>query len=137
MGIPQDYQLKMPCRVRPNAWPLSLACLDSFVGVVATAIIAVLLSARHSESDPPARVQASNLGWTPELRSFGLPSPQASDPLPLPLRLVYSSLLDQALVVRDTDIENMGSIESSEPIMKIKRLFKANEVYEVRRYSDF
>ena len=42
-----------------------------------------------------------------------------------------------SFVIRDPDVENMGSIESSEPIMKIKRLFNANEIYEVRRYSDF
>jgi hypothetical protein len=108
-----------------------------FVGVVATAIIAVLLSARHSESDPPARVQASNLGWTTELRELWAPftSSQRSIAVTFETRLFVT--FGSALVVRDTDIENMGSIESSEPIMKIKRLFKANEVYEVRRYSDF
>jgi hypothetical protein len=108
-----------------------------FVGVVATAIIAVLVSGRHSESDSLAMVQASNLGWTPELRELWAPFASSKRPIVVTFETRLFVGFGSPFIVRDPDIENMGSIESSEPIMKIKRLFKANEVYEVRRYSDF
>jgi hypothetical protein len=119
-------------------WPAKmLAGLGFFVGVVATTIIAVLLSARHSAVDSPARVQASNLGWTPELRELWAPFISSQRPIAVTFETRLFVDFGTYVIVRDPNIESMGSIESSETIMKIKRLFKANEVYEARRYADF
>ena len=80
--------------------------------------------------------RAENDPWTPDLRLFRKPILKGSKPV----LVAYETRLFVSagpLVVRDPIIENMQEVETSAPIMQVKRLFHAQEVYEARRYTDF
>jgi len=107
------------------------------VGVVVATTASILVPGHGWGSGPPAMSQASNLGWTPELRELWAPILSG----PRSVAIVFETRLfvavGTAIVVRDPNIENIQDIESSAPIMKVKRLFGVNEVFEARRYADF
>jgi hypothetical protein len=74
--------------------------------------------------------------WTPELREIW--TPLLADGRPV--LVTFEARLFVAvgpLVVRDPQIENIQAVESSAPIMQVKRLFNVPQVYEARRYADF
>jgi hypothetical protein len=98
-----------------------------------TALLGALaMNLRHSGIFP----RTENSPWTPDLRLFWSPILEGSKPV----LVAYETRLFVSvgpLVVRDPNIENMQDVESSVPIMQVKKLFHAQEVYEARRYTDF
>ena len=119
-------------------WPARLvAVLGFFVGVVATTIIAVLLPAGHSISDPPASIPVSTHDWTPELRELWAPFTTSQRPIAVIFETRLFVKIGPTTVVRDEGLERFQDVQSSVTIMQIKRLFHANEIYEARNYTDF
>jgi hypothetical protein len=121
-----------PGKVRVNPrWAVPLFCFALGVGLTAL-LVALTMSFRHSGIFP----RAENSAWTPDLRLFWRPILEGSKPV----LVAYETRLFVSvgpLVVRDPNIESIQDVESSAPIMQVKKLFHAQEVYEARRYTDF
>ena len=114
-----------------SRWAIPLFCFALGVGL--TSLLGVA-SINFWHSGIFSR--AENSPWTPELRQFWGPILEGSKPI----LLAYETRLFVSagpLVVRDPNIENMQDVESSSPIMQVKKLFHAQEIYEARRYTDF
>jgi len=121
-----------PGKVRVNSrWAVPLFWFALGVGL--TALLGVVaINLWHS--NPFFRAQKSP--WTPDLRLFWRPILEGSKPV----LVAYETRLFVSvgpLVVRDPNIESIQDVETSAPIMQVKKLFHAQEVYEARRYTDF
>jgi len=117
-------------RTKGSVWIVLVTCLMACAFLVA--LTAFLTTRRNSIAEK----SVADHRWTPELRQFWSPFLDSSRPVVV----VYETRLFVSvgpLVVRNLGIENMQDVESSTPIMKVKKLFNAAQVYEARRYSDF
>ena len=97
---------------KPRRLDIVFAVSGFLVGVVATAIIAAFLLARHSESHPPSNIQASNLGWTREVKELWAPFTSSQRPIVVAFETRLFVGFGSSFVIRDPDVENM---EASNP----------------------
>ena len=73
--------------------------------------------------------------WTPELEAFWQPFIGQRTPLLIAFETRF--FVDVGpLVVRDTHVNNLGAVESSEPLMQVQRLFGLHQLYETGNYTD-
>lgn len=75
--------------------------------------------------------------WTPELEAIWAPflDPQSPVLISFQSRLFFSA--GPSLVVRDSRIDSVAAVETSDPIMRTKALFGLPQIYENRNYTDF
>lgn len=73
--------------------------------------------------------------WTPELEAFWQPFIGQRTPLLIAFETRF--FVDVGpLVVRDTHVNSLGAVESSEPLMQVQRLFGLHQLYETGNYTD-
>lgn len=73
--------------------------------------------------------------WTPELEAFWQPFIGQRSPLLIAFETRF--FVDVGpLVVRDTHVNSLGAVESSEPLMRVQRLFGLHQFYETGNYTD-
>jgi hypothetical protein len=144
--LPHDTPLTVPGTTLASPTPVwrkesatnvPRAGLAFLAGAVLTALLLLLIlsvsvRARHLLNGGTG----GNFHGTPEVQEVW--APFLSSPRPL-LVMFETRLFVQVgpLVARDPDVESMYDVESSKPIMQVKQLFKAPQVYEARRYADF
>lgn len=119
-------------------WGLAhrVAAVSFAAGVGATLLLGQLIYGhRNSAGVPNARTFSER--WTPELRELWSPIVSSSKPVLLTFETRLFVAIGPEIVMRDPRIESIQKVESSPAIMDVKRLLKAPEVYEARRYSDF
>ncbi|HWD99878.1 MAG TPA: hypothetical protein VG345_12600, partial [Bryobacteraceae bacterium] len=82
----------------------------------------------------PARLPRSV--WTPELETLWKPMVDSKAPILISFQNRLF-LRVGPLNVRDWKVNTIDGVESSEPLMRLKRLFNVPQVYEDRNYVDF
>lgn len=98
------------------------------VGVLATWLVLAI------RPGGPAHPDAAE--WTPALEAIWQPFLDPSTPLVISFEtrlFVRAGALD----ARDYHVNEMGQVESSPALMKIKKLFDLPQLYENRNYTDF
>jgi hypothetical protein len=73
--------------------------------------------------------------WTPELEAFWQPFIGQRTPLLVAFETRF--FVDVGpLVVRDTHVNSIGAVESSEPLMRVRNLFGLHQLYPTGNYTD-
>lgn len=86
--------------------------------------------------EPQARSNAESSRWTPELEAIWQPFLDPKTPLLVSFqtRLFFAV---GPISVRDVNVDSLGTMESSQSLMRVKELFAVPQVYENRNYTDF
>lgn len=134
---PQDPPATIPAQ--GLWWGARAVGITSFlVGVLATLFLVRLISGhQHDGSAAPLKNASDDHRWTPELHELWAPFLSDSRPAFFVFETRLFVTVGPGIVMRDPSIESIQKIESSRPIMDVKRLLRVPEVYEARRYSDF
>ncbi|MCU1326191.1 MAG: hypothetical protein JWN34_1561 [Bryobacterales bacterium] len=73
--------------------------------------------------------------WTPELEAVWKPFIGSAVPTLLVVETRFFLQMG-SLLVRDTDVNTLGHVEESVPLMRVKRLFGLQQLYEAPYYTD-
>lgn len=136
--LPESTSEETPAHARPiqsgraATWQLAAAFV---IGVVVTYSVLAFQGEPKKEVTRAGQVDSSGL-WTSDLTSIWQPF---LDPGTAVLVSFQSRLFLTAgpVVIRDSKIDSYAGIESSDPIMRAKALFKVPQLYENRNYTDF
>jgi hypothetical protein len=108
-----------------------LATVAAFIaGVVLTAAGFIAWNTAFSPARLPRGV------WTPELETLWKPMVDSKAPILISFQNRLF-LRVGPLNVRDWKVNTIDRVETSEPLMRLKRLFNVPQVYEDRNYVDF
>jgi len=122
---PQLIDVSPPPEPRPGRKRTAIAFI---AGAAAMLALVVAWSAVTS-----ARLAPSP--WTPELEAFWQPFIGQRTPVLIAFETRF--FVDVGpLVVRDTHVNSLGAVESSEPLMRVQRLFGLHQLYETGNYTD-
>jgi hypothetical protein len=124
-------------QVEPSPIPASLpagpsqrpvrkaAIIGFFAGIAVMLAIAAVWSLVNRPPSP----------WTPELEAFWQPFISRRTPLLVAFETRFFVQMGP-LVVRDTHVNSLGAVESSEPLMRVQNLFGLHQLYETGNYTD-
>lgn len=118
--------------VRETRRGIFLPVLLAFLAGVVLTICG--LAAWNRAFSPGGQVSASV--WTPDLEAIWSPMLDSKAPILVSFQ-TRLFLHVGGLNVRDWKVNTLGGIESSEPLMRMKHLFNAPQLYENRDYIDF
>lgn len=100
------------------------------VGVLATWLLLAMRPGRPAARDA--------VEWTPALEAIWQPFLDPSTPLMVSFETrLFVRGGDLGLGIRDFQVNEMGQVESSAPLMRIQKLFDLPQLYEDRNYTDF
>jgi hypothetical protein len=117
-----------PLPIRSNRstryWFLALAFV---AGAAASLVFARMTSAVAQNK----RVN----GWTPELETVWRPFIDTATPTLIVVETRFFVRMG-SLIVRDWNVDTLGNVERSEPLMRVKRLFGIQQLYGTSHYTD-
>lgn len=130
-------RLSAPAGKERVAWIVASAFA---AGVIVTL---VALAVWSGVARPGTRLPGTHLAaavpappvWTPELEALWRPFTADGTPLIIAFETRFFVRLGP-LMVRDWNVNSMGSLESSDALMQVKRLFNVNQIHASRNYSD-
>ncbi|MDP9170764.1 MAG: hypothetical protein M3N54_09120 [Acidobacteriota bacterium] len=113
-------------------WPSSRSGLW-LIALAFVAGIAVALAGSRIMSDSSGTRLAS--GWTPELETIWRPFIDTATPTLIVVETRFFVHIGP-LMVRDWTVNSIRSVEQSEPLMRVKRLFGVQQLFGTPNYTD-